>query len=689
MTDDTARELVIPEDLGTLNADELKDLHDQATSTFDSVFGDGAGLSSDDLEALSALTEAIEALAAEQAKRDEEQSKRDALAAELSAKARPLSAETTDEAPAAEEESDEEADEEEEPAEDEGAADVVAASASKEIRVNLSGVRRKAAPPKPTTEPQTIKDVLLSAGVPNLFSAGEGIDWIDAARSVDRRLTSFNQSQYEAAHSSGRHVREQLGVAMVRKPLGDDMKILSDDYSHVDKVLKRAQDETRLPGGSLVASGGWCAPSETIYDLCELESRDGLFSLPEVAVTRGGLKYTAGPSFAAIYAAHPGFSYTEAEDESGDYDGQGAGSKPTVAISCPSFTDVRLSVRGLSITAGLLEQRGYPELIARTLSGALIAHDHRMSGAILGEVVTGSEAVTMTTGTLGTTAPLLTAIELQVEHMRYVNRLARGVSLEAVFPFWVKGAIRSDLALRNGVDMLSVADSQIDAWFAERGVSPQYVYNWQDLTGDGHNFKVWPSTVQFLLYPAGTWVKGGSEVITLDTLFDSTLLGTNDFVALFTEESYLTAKMCTDSRVITVPVDSTGTTGGSIIINGDGTEAPEAEARLDARAQSLEDALAGVVDRTDPVAGTMASSFITATGFTLTVSGASDAGVGLDAEPYRFSTDGGVTWTEWQTAAVKVYTGLTAETLYHTRHEVRDAEGNISTGAVVNVTTAA
>jgi hypothetical protein len=92
-------------------------------------------------------------------------------------------------------------------------------------------------------------------------------------------------------------------------------------------------------------------------------------------------------------------------------------------------------------------------------------------------------------------------------------------------------------------------------------------------------------------------------------------------------------------------------------------------------------------DRTLPVAGTMASSAIGSTGFTLTVTGASDAGIGLDAEPYRFSTDGGVTWTEWQTSAVKVVTGLTTGTTYYTRHEVRDAEGNIKPGAIVSVTT--
>ncbi len=336
--------------------------------------------------------------------------------------------------------------------------------------------------------------------------------------------------------------------------------------------------------------------------------------------------------------------------------------------SAAVFEEKRLDVMGLIVVAGLLEQRGYPELIARTLSGALIAHDHRVSGQILADVVSGSDAVTMGTGTVGTIAPLLTSIELQVEHMRYTNRLARSVSLEAVFPYWVRGAVRSDLALRQGVELLAVTDAQIDGWFSSRGVSAQYVYNWQDITGDGDRFTEWPSTVDFLLYPAGTWVKGGSEIITLDTLFDSTLLGTNDFTALFTEESYLVAKLCHDSRVVSATVSPTGTTGGSIVLSGDGAPAV-------------------TNDLTNPVVGTLAGSAQSNTGFTLTVSGASDAGIGLDAEPYRFSTNGGVTWSEWQTAAAKVYTGLTINTAYNCRHEVRDADGNTSVGAIVSVST--
>lgn len=688
-SDDT--ELIIPEDLSTLSDDDLADLHAKAVSNFDAVYGDGSVLSPEDVTVLSGLTEAIEALQAENRSRSEAAQERAAQAAELASRIGrdgelSADAENPDEEKVPVDENGDPIPVEERPVADEGkdkstedgaSEGVVAASARKEIRVNLSNVHSRQRPvDRSTGTPRSMKDVMLAADVPG-FAAGEGMDWDAVGRAVDRRLMGFNQSQYVAAARSGRHMREQLSVAVIRKPFDPDLVVRNSDPSHVDEVIRRAVDEKRLPGGSLVASGGWCAPSETIYDLFELESRDGLFSLPEIAISRGGINFTAGPDFSTIYNAADGWLYTEAQDEAGTYgvdsDGVGngsAGTKPVYSVPCPSFTEVRLKLSGLAIEAGLLQQRGYPEMIARTVRGALVAHDHRLSARVLAALVTGSTAVTMRSNRAGSVAPLLEDIEMQVEHYRYVHRLTRSTTLEAVFPYWVHGALRSDLSRRNGVDMLSVTDAEIDGWFSQRGIAPQFVYNFQDITGASTAYTAWPSSVGFLLYAAGTWVKGASDVITLDTIYDSVTLGTNDYTALFTEEGWLTAKLGHDSRYVTVPLSPSGNAGGSIQLLANGN-------------------VAATNDVTDPVAGTLAGSAESESGFTLTVTGASDAGVGLDAEPYRFSTDGGLTWSEWQTSNVYVVTGKTDDTTFHCRHEVRDAVGNQKIGAIVDVTTLA
>lgn len=562
--DKTDPDFVIPSDLASLSDAELLELHEQAIALFDSLYGDGTGLSEEDVATLSTLTEGIESVQAVLTTRDEEMTERAARAAELAARAKPAAVVDPTEVPT-----------EVAPVEVEQ-PEAIAASARKEIRIGFGHRARQL--PKAEVG-RTMKDLMHAAGEGTGFGSGEGIDWADAGKIVDRRLAAFNITQYKTAARRGQRLRQQFPVLTIRKPIADNMMLKSNDPLYVEDLLKRATDEHRLPQGSLVASGGWCAPSETVYNLLEMESRDGIYSLPEIGITRGGINRTLGPNFAEIYAAFPGFNYTEAQDIAGTYDvdseGEGtgeAGSKPCYVVDCPDFEDFRLGVSGLCITAGLLQQRGYPEVIARTVRGALVAHDHRMAGRVIADVITGSTSVVMPMPQAGAIAPLLTAIELQTEHYRYTHRLTRATTLEAVFPYWVHGAIRSDLSRRNGVNYFDVTDAQIDGWFSLRGIAPQFIYNFQDInTTSAANFKQWPTTVSFLLYPAGAWVRGTSDIISLDTLYDSTLLGGNDYTALFTEEGWMVVKMTHDSRLVTVPLCPDGSAAALVDFMCDGT----------------------------------------------------------------------------------------------------------------------
>lgn len=91
-------------------------------------------------------------------------------------------------------------------------------------------------------------------------------------------------------------------------------------------------------------------------------------------------------------------------------------------------------------------------------------------------------------------------------------------------------------------------------------------------------------------------------------------------------------------------------------------------------------------DTTPPTAGTLTSSAITASGFTLTVGSPNDD-VALHATPFRFSTNNGGAYSAWQSSATYAATGLTASTAYTCVHQTRDAASNVSTGASIVVTT--
>ena len=86
---ESADEFVIPDDLTTLSDDDLAALQAQAAENFNAIYGDGQGLSDDDLTVLSALTEGIEALQAEGAERRARANERAETAAALAARVNP------------------------------------------------------------------------------------------------------------------------------------------------------------------------------------------------------------------------------------------------------------------------------------------------------------------------------------------------------------------------------------------------------------------------------------------------------------------------------------------------------------------------------------------------------------------------------------------------------------------------
>lgn len=565
--------IVLPEDLSTLSDAELAELHTNAVAAFNELREEG-DLNSDKVAVLRDLKAAAGALAAEQTKREADA---EALAAEVAALAAELNGpaeEEADEADDAEEADEVEAPSEEEAAAvvaeaeavvEEAAAPVVAASFPRSISV--PGI--KARQSKKETPAEPVSPITAALGLEN-FAAGAKLNMEELADAFAEMTEAARPGPVKAAKAGNARFSQKHKVAHIEKPF-DPRAVVGQD-GDADAAVKFAVDQTKLKGGSLVAAGGWCAPSETLYDLCKLESTDGILSVPEIAVRRGGIRFTQGPDWADIFA-NTGFCFTEADDIAGNYDGAESGTspKPTDIVPCPSFTDVRLDVCGVTIQAGILLNRAYPELVQRYVSGALTAHAHRVATNVLADMIAGSTAISptqlATPAEAAATAPLLSAIELQAEDIKYRYRMSRGTTLEAIFPFWARGVIRADLSRRLGVELLSVTDAQIDGWFRARGISPQFIYNFDNLGTVASGALAWPTTLRFLIYPAGTWVKGSSELITLSMLHDSTLNENNNFTAIFTEEGWSVMKMCHVSRVVTVPVCPAGSTNSGAALD--------------------------------------------------------------------------------------------------------------------------
>lgn len=368
--------------------------------------------------------------------------------------------------------------------------------------------------------------------------------------------------------------RRHFGLAQIKKGRTDGLTMDNSEFRSLQEVIEAASKESRLPGGSLTAAGGWCAPSETVYDLCEGETLDGLWDVPEVGVTRGGLSFTKGPDFSEIFGLG-GFLQTEAQAEAGT-------EKDCWNVECPEFEDVRLDAIGICITAGILTNAAYPELVRRYISGALTALQHRISGNLIQRALTITGAAQSIANGFPSMLTALTAIELVIEGERQRYRLGLNQTLEVVLPFWARSAIRADFANRTGVEMTNVTNAQIDAHFANRGARVQFVYNWQDLTitatdgDDTVNVAAtnWPTNMEALIYPAGTFTRLSQDLIRLDNVYDSTNIRTNSFTGIFAEEGIALANTCWEARRISVPVLVSGLTGAANINQDYGSEGP-------------------------------------------------------------------------------------------------------------------
>jgi hypothetical protein len=493
------------------------------------------------------------------------------------------------------------------------------AAAAKPPTPGVAAVASQTAPAAVPAEtvPQRTPAVIL-AGANNDVPMGEELDWNKVGKLVEKRF-----QQYSAMGGGG--AAQRHSIAQFKLDYPKELVASGGLQEDATAVIDYAASEKRLPGGSLLASinltrkrieaqggnsltaagTGWCAPSEVLYDLCELESSDGLLDIPEINVSRGGIKYTTGPDFSSIYSGAGYFHYTEAQIISGV-------TKPTMSVPCPSFTDTRLEADGLAIQTDLLQLRGYPELIARFVRGAMVAHTHKINQFMINALVTGSTALSLPSNVashtpgLGTTwysdhsvvSTLLGALDMAIQDYKYRQRMQLNSTLEIVLPYWVQSWIRADITRKafydgDGSDQYAVTMQRMTEWLTVRGARVQWVYDWQDAfywaaypTGapsqwqqfgtdpTSSNFvQDWPHTLQILLYAAGTWVRGNADIITLDTVYDSTLLAQNKTTQLFTEQGILAAKTCFDSRVYTI-----GTATGGLIPDGAAAYALNAQA---------------------------------------------------------------------------------------------------------------
>lgn len=463
-----------------------------------------------------------------------------------------------------------------------------------------------ATPPAPAPtldtppDPEPERFGVLVASVDAAGAGTELATFAQAGEIIESRLRVYGDSDSNRASRRSRGTRKHKQIpgfsnrfaldvdtlqrhhnVAIRREWPADLRIT--DENRALTVLEHAVDERRLVGGSLInavqaqvaagkaltATVGWCAPSETIYDLCALETVDGILDLSEVQASRGGffIPDDGGPTFASIFDSIG----DEGDVILSEYEIENDAVKVCVEIPCPPFVEVRMDVAYVCITGSLLQRRGYPEAVTRFSQGAMVALAHKVNESVIARMVAQSGTPIVVPGTPGSddaASQLLSAVELAIEDIKYRNRMARTSTIEIVLPAWTIAPIRAALARRRGVLAINVSDAEILAAFTTRRAVPRFVYDWQDAfsglvggPGGSAALTAFPDEVQFLAYPAGTWTKIVRDVINLDTVYDNALLTDNQYTALFAEDGFNVMKMCPESRLYQTALDPAGIVG--------------------------------------------------------------------------------------------------------------------------------
>jgi hypothetical protein len=541
----------LPDDFTGLTDTELSALLDAAVAEFETR-SQNTSFTAQDLEQLRALATGVEAIRTEQATREQAAEQAAAEIDALAAQVRGTTPET--------EPTNEPAGEGDTTASGDGAGEgegepepaaTAAATPPARPALDLAKIRarQRRVLPEPTNQPGT--RITASVDVPG-HKPGAALDFADLTQGIIARANALRTTGGGSSQ-----------VASYSHPFPAEL-IVTDAGSAPEgtTVSLAASSQQRLPQQNLVASGGWCAPSETLYDITDVACPDMLWDAPEIQLSRGGLRYFKTPTLdvSALTWVH-----TEADDIAGN-------TKPCFKIPCPDPLEVRCDAIGVCLESGILTQRHFPELTAWYLRNAMVAHEIRVRQELFTAAVATATPVTIG-ATFGALAPIFAAVALQSADMIERHSFCDSISLEVVFPWWSRNLFLSDLARRNGVDVDQVTTAMVQDLFTPLGVRIQ----WARGIGGGDGVlpggigtatpaTTWPATLKFLIYPAGSLQIGRGAEVNLGVVHDSVKFSTNDYTALFTEECDALVDRSVDTRIVTVPVCPSGETGAQTLM---------------------------------------------------------------------------------------------------------------------------
>jgi hypothetical protein len=401
------------------------------------------------------------------------------------------------------------------------------------------------------------------APVPVSLVAGGDIPGVTAGSGLSGRMglaDAMSQRLHSLRRTSG-GMGEQVVVASLLAQFPEDRALRTNDiHDNTQKIT--AVTEAK----AIVASGGWCAPLPTNYDIFEIGSstatpvRD---ALPTFNAERGGVRFVAPPTFGA-YANAVGIWTNQNDIDAATQ--PGGPDKPCLTVVCASEVEVYLDAVTMCLCFGNLATRAFPELIALHNDLALVQAARVAETHILGKIKASSTAVAVPAATLGVAREILIAVERAAAYYRWNYRLPNDFPLRFVAPAHLAAMIRSDLTAQLPGDgqenTWTLNDARLANFFASRNIRP--VWAMDNVAGGVAPTAIdYPDTVEWGLFAEGAYTLLDGGTLDIGIVRDKTLVTTNDY-CMFTEQFLGVAQTGFAGLWATQPVVVNGSSAGTI-----------------------------------------------------------------------------------------------------------------------------
>lgn len=395
--------------------------------------------------------------------------------------------------------------------------------------------------------------IVAGADIPQRAAGSEFGSYMEVSDSFVARLQTLRNSR----GGDG----DQVIIASVQNTIDPDRELIPGDdaqnYGKIESVVSRMKNVDRE---ALVASGGYCAPLETRYDIFGfgVTDRPVRDSLAGFQASRGGIRYVAPPILSSFSGAVG--LWTAANDASPS----APATKPLMTVACQNEITVTTDAVTLQLQFGNLMTRAYPELVARNNELGLIYHARFAEQTLLNKISALSTAVSSAYA-LGTARDFVYAIGRAASAYRTRHRLSGFTPLRVMAPAWVLDAMREDLTRGYPGDHVDWADAEITAMLTERNVNVTWHIDDPSFTGvqNAGNINEFPATIKWWIFAEGTFLFLDGGTLDLGIVRDSTLVGTNDY-RMFVETFEGVAKVGVESIQVTTTTHVTGAIVGTV-----------------------------------------------------------------------------------------------------------------------------